>query len=105
MSRADAVATLTPAEQAAAEREAARIAAERFDRQMKKLLPEGWSWGYIGNCGPGFDDRSWRIFVPHPGRVGGPGDSIGDYDTANHHKLLDLARGIAFGRAKMAEGR
>lgn len=21
------------------------------------------SVGYIGNCGPGFDDRSWRVFT------------------------------------------
>jgi hypothetical protein len=105
MSIQDNATTRTPADDAAAAREAERIRSERFERQMKALLPEGWTWGYIGNCGFNYDDRSWRIFVPHPGRVGGTGDTIGDFSTENRYQLLTLAQGIAFGRAKMAEGR
>jgi len=78
----------------------------RFSRQMKELLPYGWTWGYIGNVYPdGTDDRSWSIFVPHPGRVGTLEDRIGDFTTADRYQLLQVARGIAFGRARMAEGR
>jgi hypothetical protein len=101
----DHVTTRTPADGEAAAREEARIREERFDRQMKKLLPEGWTYGYIGNCGQGYDDRSWSIFVPHPGRVGQPEDRIGDLSTENRHQLLHIAIGIAYGRKMMAAGR
>lgn len=76
----------------------------RFDRMMKATLPEGWSYGYIGNVDHKTDDRAWFIFAPHPGRVGTPKDRIGGFSTEDRHKLTGLAAAIAFGRAKMAEG-
>lgn len=40
----------------------------------------GITFGYIGNCGVDrtgqFDDRSWRVFLPHPGRVGTYADCV-----------------------------
>lgn len=34
---------------------------------LQKLFPaSGITVGYIGNCGPGFDDRSWRVFTTLP---------------------------------------
>jgi len=50
------------------------------------------SFGYIGNCGVDrsgpFDDRSWYVFLPHPGRVGTPRDNVGGYRTANLRVML-----------------
>lgn len=36
----------------------------------------GISFGYIGNLEHWGDDRAWAVFLPHPGRVGGPEDSV-----------------------------
>jgi len=41
------------------------------------------TFGYIGNLAPGYDDRHWMIFLPHPGRVGSSGDSIGGFATGD----------------------
>jgi hypothetical protein len=45
--------------------------------ELKAELP-GITYGYIGNIeiGPYRDDRSFRIFLPHPGRVGTYRDSV-----------------------------
>jgi hypothetical protein len=43
--------------------------------ELRAELPR-ISFGYIGNCGPGFDERSWAVFLPHPGRVGTYSDSV-----------------------------
>jgi hypothetical protein len=52
----------------------------------------GLTFGYIGNCGVyrsgPYDDRSWRIFLPHPGRVGGWDDWVGSYETAQLPQML-----------------
>lgn len=84
-----------------------RAIEERFQRQMKACLPEGWSFGYIGNVyfGPMKDDRCWYIFVPHPGRVGTSEDRIGGFATADRFKLAQIAAGIAFGLKMAREGR
>lgn len=78
----------------------AEMTPERFDGQMRSLLPEGWTYGYIGNVWadgrPEPDDRSWRIFAPHPERVGTRNDCVGDFATKDRFELLPLARGIAF---------
>lgn len=105
MSLQDNATTRTPVDSEAASLEAARIREERFNRQMKRLLPEGWTWGYIGNLERGNDDRSWFIFVPHPGRVGQAEDRIGGFTTENRHLLLQIAVGIDYGRRMMAAGR
>lgn len=53
--------------------------------------------GYIGNCSgipdtPAWrDDRSWSIFLPHPGRVGTDADRIGCVRTEDLAELLPLA--------------
>lgn len=59
---------------------------ERFELFLAALLAEfpALSFGYIGNCGANYDDRSWRIFLPHPGRVGTYADSIGGYSTTTY---------------------
>lgn len=52
----------------------------------------GLTFGYIGNCGVDrsgpFDDRSWHVFLPHPGRVGTYFDSVslGATDNLPHVK-------------------
>ena len=69
---------------------------EQFDAAMKRLLPHGWTYGYLGNVWPDRDDRSWRIFAPHPGRVGRADDCLGAFATENRFELLPLARGVAF---------
>jgi hypothetical protein len=51
-------------------------------RSVHTLIP-GASFGYIGNLAPWGDDRLWMVFLPHPGRVGGPNDSIGQFRTGD----------------------
>jgi hypothetical protein len=59
--------------------------------QLKSEFPDV-SFGYIGNCGVDrsgpFDDRSWYVFLPHPGRVGGITDRVGGFRTADLPKML-----------------
>jgi hypothetical protein len=61
------------------------------------------TFGYIGNCGPGFDDRSWSVFLPHSGRHGTDDDRIGRFRTgdlagalAALNALIGFRRGIAW---------
>jgi len=61
-----------------------------------KAIP-GVSIGYIGNCSASYDDRSWMIFLPHPGRVGTSGDSLGGFATADRGKLARLAHTLKVG--------
>lgn len=42
---------------------------------LSEELP-GLSFGYIGNIESWGDDRDFRVFLPHPGRVGGLDDSV-----------------------------
>lgn len=48
----------------------------------------GLTFGYLGNVGTDrngrYDDRSWYVFLPHPGRVGTTNDSVGGFPT---HRL------------------
>ena len=41
------------------------------------------SFGYIGNLAPGYDDRSWSLFLPHPHRPGTYDDRVGSFSTNN----------------------
>lgn len=60
--------------------------------ELKARFP-GISFGYIGNVGVdrsgSYDDRSWYVFLPHPGRVGGYIDRVGGFATADLSKMLD----------------
>lgn len=72
------------------------MASERAGQILQDRVEElarefpGISFGYIGNVynSPFYDDRSWRIFLPHPGRVGTYEDSVGSYRTENLDKML-----------------
>lgn len=75
---------------------------QRKFKALKAEFPE-ISFGYIGNCGVDrsghFDDRSWQIFLPHPGRIGTYDDRVGGYSTerlpemlASWPKLANLVR-------------
>lgn len=61
----------------------------RAEELVKEI--DGVSIGYIGNVYlDGTDDRSWRIFLPHPGRVGTSADCLGGFPTHERGKLLPL---------------
>ena len=50
---------------------AALIALDLIARALTAVCPDGRiRLGYIGNCSPRFDDRSWRFFHPLPGKDG-----------------------------------
>jgi len=72
-----------------------RTAYDFLAAAVKALATElpGITFGYIGNVGVDrsgpYDDRSWRVFLPHPGRVGTYTDSVGLGSTA------DLGRAVA----------
>lgn len=57
---------------------------------LKAELP-GITFGYIGNVGVDrsgpFDDRSWYVFLPHPGRIGTYADRV-----FVGHKTLESVR-------------
>ena len=67
------------------------VAIEGLSEALKRELP-GVTFGYIGNCGVDrsgpFDDRSWYIFLPHPGRVGTYEDRIGGFRTSDLATML-----------------
>lgn len=68
----------------------------RAEEVVKTL--DGVSLGYIGNVySDGTDDRSWFIFLPHPGRIGEAEDRIGGFDTSDRAKLLPLLNAIKVG--------
>lgn len=39
------------------------------------------TFGYIGDLTARYDDRSWYVFLPHPGRPGTSDDRIGGFAT------------------------
>ncbi len=48
----------------------------------------GITLGYIGNCESWGDDRSWAVYLPHPGRAGTAFDRWSIGDTANLERAL-----------------
>ena len=52
-----------------------------------------WTFGYLGNCGHNYDDRSWYAFAVHPGRVGTHKDSIGGFPTDSLDTLATMLSG------------
>jgi hypothetical protein len=59
-------------------------AVDFFNAKLATLRVEfpGLSFGYIGNYGRHGDDRSWRFFLPHPGRIGTYADCVSLGSTA-----------------------
>jgi hypothetical protein len=65
------------------------------------------TFGYLGNVAPNGsnDQRSWMVFLPHPGRVGRYEDHLGGFPTgslegivAARRSLRALARGVALAK-------
>lgn len=67
---------------------------DQLQAKADALIAEipGVTFGYLGNVGIGregrYDDRSWYIFLPHPGRVGTYLDAVGGYSTGNLGLML-----------------
>lgn len=53
------------------------------------------TFGYIGNLSRHGDDRSWSVFLPHPGRVGTSADSIGGFRTGDTESAQRVASQLA----------
>jgi len=53
------------------------------------------TFGYIGNLGNGYDDRTWMVFLPHPGRVGTDEDRIGWFSTGSLDGIVAARRDLA----------
>lgn len=79
---------------------------ERCRKVVEKIAEvtgEEWTFGYIGNCGPGsLDDRSWSAFR-RTSKVGTWDDRIGGYKTDELDKLYLVLQG-ALKMARMLEG-
>ena len=70
----------------------------RCDKLIRGPLPEGFTYGYIGNVEDWGDDRSWFITAPHEGRAADYGDIVGDtYSTQDRRRLLSVAHAIRAG--------
>lgn len=53
-----------------------------FRKKLEDNLPDGWSFGYIGNLySDGVDDRSFRIFTDAVTRTG-CGTSVGSFESS-----------------------
>jgi len=65
----------------------------RCDAIIREVLEgTGATYGYIGNCSPARDDRSWRITLPHSDRPGNASDIIGHCEpTESRRRLLVFA--------------
>ena len=56
------------------------------------------TFGYIGNCDTRIsgevvnDHRSWKVFLPHPGRVGTYEDCLGGFPTGSLEGVLGVRR-------------
>src|SRR5262245_7773437 len=76
--------------------------------ELKAALP-GVTFGYLGNCGYGrggwHDDRSWYIFLPHPGRTGTIHDRVGGFRTDDLALMLANWDQLAAVAARKMEGR
>jgi hypothetical protein len=71
---------------------------------LAKELP-GTTFGYIGNFERWGDDRSFHIFLPHPGRVGSYEDSVSLGSVKQLPTALDKWPSLeASARAKYAKG-
>jgi hypothetical protein len=75
---------------------------------LKAEFP-GVTFGYLGNCGSDcrgqFDERTWTIFLPHPGRIGTYEDRVGSYSTEQLPEMLtDWPRLRAAVQKKMLAG-
>lgn len=81
----------------------------RFDRQKEFLLAEiaelnallgltdakhKVTFGYIGNLSNSRDDRTWMVFLPHPGRVGTSDDQVGYFSTGNLEGIVAARRAL-----------
>jgi hypothetical protein len=54
----------------------------KYEALLKDALPDGWSYGYIGNVySDGTDDRHWKIFTPAITRCG-YGTGVGGWESA-----------------------
>lgn len=76
----------------------ANTAAYQAIQEKVKSLPAGVTFGYLGNIGTTYDDRTYHLFLPHPGRVGTWKDQVGDYRPwqldamlGNWDQLISLA--------------
>jgi hypothetical protein len=71
-------------------------ACERLVEKLSERTGLAWTFGYIGNTGPGYDDRSWFAFAPHPGRIGTSADRLGGFPTEHLDRLrVFLAGAVA----------
>jgi hypothetical protein len=52
------------------------------------------TFGYLGNLGNGRDDRTWMVFLPHPGRVGTADDQVGSFSTGNLEGIVATRRAL-----------
>ncbi len=67
------------------------------------------TYGYIGNITADGDERTWFVFLPHPGREGGLDDRLGGHATDDLDGMLRtlafLRGAVALARWSRAEGR
>lgn len=52
------------------------------------------TFGYVGNLGNGRDDRTWMVFLPHPGRVGTWEDQVGGFPTGSLEGIIETRRAL-----------
>lgn len=75
---------------------------QRLVESIAEITGEAWTFGYIGNLTPRYDDRSWYAFRPHPGRVGTVHDRIGGVRTDELDQLV-IKLGGAVAMARMLQ--
>jgi len=91
----------------------AEIDRARYDRlvgqvhvllaRLNEAIGGGATFGYLGNLDTCFgDDRSWYVFLPHPGRAGTSADRLGGFGTGDAAGVKALVAQLC-GALTMAE--
>ena len=70
--------------------ETVNAARAEVEKRAAALIAEfpGVTFGYLGNCCGTYDDRSYTIFLPHPGRIGTFDDRVGSYAPWEMDQML-----------------
>lgn len=76
---------------------------KRIMIKLNEVIGAGATFGYIGNLDERFgDDRSWYVFLPHPGRVGTTEDRFGGFSTGDiegaRRTLTELSGALTMAR-------
>lgn len=62
---------------------------DQYETLLRDALPNGWSYGYVGNVySDGTDDRLWQLYPPAVTRCG-YGTGVGGWESASTSNVYE----------------